>query len=315
MAYRILGLDPKSLTTRRWFYWVPASGEPVKLAHKVEPAKLDRLPGRQEHYLAWRELHEKLQSVLGRGGKIAMQYSPMNQIPLVSVVDAGTVELVRSFGHEVVTSADLVQTFEAVTDEAGLQSHVWAGERVQRIKDEVFAKLDRGLQFGDRLTEYEVMRFILDRFEEEGLTSDEEIPIVGFNDHPADPHFEPTKENAYALHHGDTILVDLWARRKEPVGYYYDITWCAFAASSRRLCTWRSSAWCARPGTPPWTSSGASSATGGPCTAGRSTRSAGAWWCRPATASISSTAPATASAPTCTGTASTSTTWRRGTTA
>jgi len=229
MAYRILGLDPKSLTTRRWFYWVPAQGEPVKLNHKVEPTKLERLPGRQEHYLAWRELHEKLQSVLGKNGKIAMQYSPMNQIPLVSVVDAGTVELVRSFGHEVVTSADLIQTFEAVADEAGLQSHVWAGERVQRIKDEVFAKLDRALQFGDRLTEYEVMRFILQRFEEEGLTADDEIPIVGFNDHPADPHFEPKKEGSYALHTGDTILVDLWARRKEPVGYYYDITWCAFA--------------------------------------------------------------------------------------
>jgi Xaa-Pro aminopeptidase len=129
----------------------------------------------------------------------------------------------------VVTSADLIQAFEAVADEAGLASHVWAGERVQRIKDEVFAKMDRALQFGDRLTEYEVKEFILQRFEEEGLTSDGEIPIVGFNDHPADPHFEPRAEGSYALHHGDTILVDLWARRKEPVGYYYDITWCGFA--------------------------------------------------------------------------------------
>ena len=229
MAYRILGLDARSLTTRRWFYYVPASGEPVKLAHKVEPRKLDTLPGRQEHYLAWRELHEKLQSALGRSSKIAMQYSPLNQIPLVSVVDAGTVELVRSFGHDVVSSADLVQTFEAVADEKGLESHVWAGERVQRIKDEAFEKLSRALQFGDRLTEYDVRELILRRFEEEGLTSDGEIPIVGFNDHPADPHFEPTQENAYALHHGDTVLVDLWARRKEPEGYYYDITWCGFA--------------------------------------------------------------------------------------
>jgi Xaa-Pro dipeptidase len=232
IAYRILGLDADKLTTRRWFYFVPSSGEPVKLAHRVEPGRLEPLPGRQEHYLAWRELHEKLQSALGRSGKIAMQYSPMCQIPLVSVVDAGTVELVRSFGHEVVSSADLVQTFEAVADAEGLASHVWAGERVQRIKDEAFARMDRALQFGDKLTEFDVRELILERFEQEGLTSDGEIPIVGFNDHPADPHFEPTRANAYTLHHGDTILVDLWARRKDPVGLYYDITWCGFAGAN-----------------------------------------------------------------------------------
>ena len=229
MAYRILGLDPGHMTTRRWFYWVPSRGEPVKLAHRVEPAKLDPLPGRQEHYLSWRELHEKLQGVLGKSGRIAMQYSPNNNIPYVSVVDAGTVELVRSFGHEVVSSADLVQTFDAVADDEKLRSHVEAGEKVQRIKDEAFAKMDTCLRDGRHMTEYDVRELILRRFEEEGLTSDGDVPIVGFNDHPADPHFEPTQANAYALHHGDTLLIDLWARRKEPEGLYYDITWCGFA--------------------------------------------------------------------------------------
>jgi Xaa-Pro aminopeptidase len=229
MAYTILGLDMSGMTTRRWFYYVPANGEPVKLAHRVEPTKLDSLPGRTLHYSAWKELHEKLQEVLGEPATIAMQYSPMNNIPYVSVVDAGTVELVRSFGHEVTTSANLVQAFESVSGDDGFRSHAWAGDRVQKIKDEAFALMDDNLRHGRKITELEIKEHILARFEDEGMTSDGESPIVGFNDHPADPHFEPTAENAYTLHHGDTILVDLWARRKDPPGIYYDITWCGFA--------------------------------------------------------------------------------------
>jgi len=229
MAYRILGLDTSGMTTRRWFYFVPAAGEPVKLSHRVEPRKLDPLPGRQEFFLGWRELHDKLRAILGAKKTIAMQYSPLNSIPYVSVVDAGTVELVRSFGHEIVTSADLVQEFEAVSDEEGLGSHREAGEKVQRIKDEAFSLMDRALRDSRKITEFEIKEHILHRFEEEGLTSDGDSPIVGFNDHPADPHFEPKREGAYALRRGDTILLDLWARLNRPGAIYYDITWCAFA--------------------------------------------------------------------------------------
>jgi Xaa-Pro aminopeptidase len=229
MAYKILGLNTESLTTRRWFYFIPAEGEPVKLSHKVEPRKLESLPGEQRYYLPWTELHEKLKAIVGGLGRVAMQYSPMNNIPYVSVADAGTVELIRSFGAEVVSSADLVQQFEAVTDESGFQSHRETGEIIQRIKDEAYAKMDEALKRSEPVTEYEVAQFILKRFDEEGLTSDGASPIVGFNDHPADPHFEPTAENAHTLGRGDTILIDLWARRKEPPGVYYDVTWCGFA--------------------------------------------------------------------------------------
>jgi Xaa-Pro aminopeptidase len=229
MAYRILGLDAAGMTTRRWFYFVPAEGEPVKLSHRVEPRKLDPLPGKQEFFLGWRELHDKLRGILGKPRKIAMQYSSMNNIPYVAVVDAGTVELVRSFGHEVVTSADFVQQFEAVTNEEGMASHRWAGERVLAIKDEAFALMTDALRNSRKVSEYEVKEFILRRFAEEGMTSEGDSPIVGFNDHPADPHFEPVEKGAYALKAGDTILLDLWARRIDPPGLYYDITWCAFA--------------------------------------------------------------------------------------
>jgi Xaa-Pro aminopeptidase len=193
---------------------------------------LNALPGRQEHYLAWTELHEKLRAMVGGAKKIAMQYSPENNIPYVGLVDAGTVELIRSFGPVVATSADLVQQFEATFGEEGRESHAWAGERVQRIKNEAFVSMAKALDTGARVTEYELKEQIVRRFEEEGLTCEGESPIVGFNDHPADPHFEPTQEIAYTLKKGDTILLDLWARRIEPVGIYYDITWCAFAGTS-----------------------------------------------------------------------------------
>lgn len=232
LAYRILGLDERAMAMRRWFYFVPAEGEPAKLAHRVEPRKLDPLPGRQHHYLAWTELHEKLREILRGASKVAMQYSPQNNLPSISFVDAGTVELVRLMGPEVVTSADLVQTFEAVTDEAGVQSHRHAGEIVQRVKDEAFERLGKALRDRVEITEYDVRELILARFEDEGLTSDGAVPIVGFRDHPANPHFEPVEEGAYALRADDTILIDLWARRNEPPGVYYDITWCGYSGKA-----------------------------------------------------------------------------------
>jgi len=232
MAYSILGLDMATMTTRRWFYLIPAEGEPVKLSHKVEPTRIASLPGRQEYFLAWTELHEQLRKILAGHSRLAMQYSPMNDIPYVSVVDAGTIELVRSCGVEVVSSCDLVQQFEAVFDDDGYRSHCWAGERVLAIKDQAYAKMDRALRDGEPVTEFEVMRFILDRFEEEDMTALGAVPIVGFNDSPADPHFEPTEAAAKTLQRGDTILIDLWARRRDPVGVFYDVTWCGFAGDS-----------------------------------------------------------------------------------
>jgi Xaa-Pro dipeptidase len=232
MAYRILGLPEHGMASRRWFYFIPTAGEPVKLAHRVEPRALNALPGRQEHYLAWTELHQKLKAMVAGAKTIAMQYSPDNNIPYIGLVDAGTVELIRSFGPKIATSADLVQQFEATFGDEGLRSHTWAGERVCRIKDEMFAAMAKALSSGARVTEYELKEQILRRFEEEGLTCEGESPIVGFNDHPADPHFEPVKESAYTLKKGDTILLDLWARRIQPVGIYYDITWCAFAGAA-----------------------------------------------------------------------------------
>jgi Xaa-Pro aminopeptidase len=232
MAIHILGLDPTKFTSRRWFYFIPSDGEPTKLVSRVESTKLDALPGRKEFYLSWRELHAKLRDILGGTKKIAMQYSPLNHIPYVAIVDAGTVELIRSFGHDIVSSANLVQIFEAIIDRAGYESHLRACEKIQRIKDEAFALIGKSVREGKKLTEYEVQQFILRRFDEENLDCKGENPIVGVNEHPADPHFEPTAKNAYAVKRGDTVLIDLWAKEKAPGTIFYDITWCGFVGEN-----------------------------------------------------------------------------------
>ena len=229
MSLRILGLDEENQASRRWFYWVPAGGEPVKLAHRVEPGQLDRLPGRKRMYLAWTELHQSLQEILGEPGKrIAMQYSPLAAIPSISVVDAGTVDLIRSFGHEVVSSADLIQIFEATIDEEGYRTHAEAGKIIQGIKDEAFAEIEAALKDGRELSEYDLQQFIVRRFGEEGLEHDHD-PIVGVNEHQANPHFFPTKENARVIAKGDMLLIDLWAKLRRPGAIYYDVTWCGYA--------------------------------------------------------------------------------------
>jgi Xaa-Pro aminopeptidase len=227
----ILGLDFGKFSTRRWFYWIPADGEPVKLVSAVESTKLDTLPGPKRVYLSWRELHASLKEILGRAKKVAMQFSPLGNVPYVSIVDGGTIDLIRSFGYEVVTSGGLVQTFQAVLDDEAYRTHLDAAERVQRVKDEAFAYVGTRMKARQTVTQYDVQQFIVKRFGEEGLTCANEFPIVGTNEQPADPHFEPTKENARPIRKGDTLLIDLWAKLEKPGSIFYDITWCGFVGS------------------------------------------------------------------------------------
>jgi Xaa-Pro dipeptidase len=227
LAYRVLGLSMERMTSRRWFYFIPARGEPKKLVHSVEKGKLENLPGSTQVYLAWEQLHASLKKMLGPKKSIAMQYSPKNNIPAVSLIDAGTVELIRSFGHKVVSSADLVQLFEAVIDEKGYASHKEAAAIVDRIRAEAFEKIRTGVRSNSGVTELDITRFIMERFKQEGLIS-EDAPIVGSNEHPADPHFESTPHNNRPFKMGDTVLIDLWAKRNAPGAIYYDITWVGY---------------------------------------------------------------------------------------
>jgi Xaa-Pro aminopeptidase len=228
LAYRILGLDLERMTTRRWYYFIPKEGMPTKLVHRVEQGRLGALPGNTVLYVGWRELHEKLRGLLGGRQRVFMQYSPMNNIPMVSCVDAGTVELVRSLGKDVLSSAELVQFFEARVDEAGAASHRAAGAKVQRIKDDAFQLIISAIKSNRHVSEYDVQQFILAEFDRENLTCDGSPPMVGVNEHAADPHFEVSPGNPSAIKENDRVLIDLWARENVPEGIYYDITWCGF---------------------------------------------------------------------------------------
>jgi Xaa-Pro aminopeptidase len=183
-------------------------------------------------YVGWKELHEKLKCLLEGTRRVFMQYSPMNNIPMVSCVDAGTVELIRSLGKEVLSSAELVQFFEARVDQGGAASHRASGVKIQRIKDQAFQRIIAALKSNRRITEYDVQKFILDEFDKGNLTCDGEPPMVGVNAHAADPHFEVSAAESATIKENDRVLIDLWARENVPEGIYYDITWCGFMGKS-----------------------------------------------------------------------------------
>ena len=231
LAYRILKLDQNQFSTRRWFYFVPAEGEPTRINHAIEQGKLDLLPGRKLVYSGWTRLHEHLRDALSTAGaspRVAMQYSPSGDIPYVSRVDAGTIELVRSLGAEPVTSADLVQLFEAVWTDEQYRSHVTAADNIHNIIQEAFAEVGRRLRAGEEVTEYEIQQFMVRRFEETGMTCDGDHPIVSVNANAASPHYQPNAEKFAPIRRGDFLLLDVWAKLKEPGAVYADQTWTGF---------------------------------------------------------------------------------------
>lgn len=227
LSYRVLQFTPGSMVTRRWFYYVPASGEPRGLAHKIEPETLKPLPGDVRLYAGWAELVDGLGKLLGGAKKIAMQYSPNCAVPYVAMVDAGTVELVRSLGIEVSTSANLIQFFESRWNAVQLENHLEAGRRIDRIRAEAFARITSKQQAKERVTEWEMQQFILGRFEAEGLFTDHG-PDIAVNANASNPHYNPTQDACSEIKRGDFVLIDMWAKLDRPDGVYYDITWTGF---------------------------------------------------------------------------------------
>jgi Xaa-Pro aminopeptidase len=227
LAYRVLQFTPGSMVSRRWYYFVPATGEPRKLEHKIEAHTLDSIPGKQSTYAEWNEMVERLREILGGARKIAMQYSPMCAVPYVAMVDAGTLELVRSVGAEPVTSANLIQYFEARWTKAQLESHLEAGRRIDRIRREAFERIGAKQRAGERVTEWDIKQFILDRYKEDGIFIDHG-PDVAVNGNASNPHYDPTKDACSEIRRGDMVLIDMWGKLDQPGSVYYDITWVAF---------------------------------------------------------------------------------------
>ena len=219
----ILGLDPKAHITRRWYYFVPATGEPRKLVHRIEQGRLDTLPGSKGLYSSWQELAAGIQAMLADATRIAMQYSPNNAIMYVSMTDAGTVEFLRSLGKQIVSSADLVSVFEAVLSEDQIATHTVAQKAIDDLLAEGWRYMGQRLRTGT-YTEYDHQQWLSEAMRRAGLVW-QDGPNVSVNEHCSDSHYEPTAERSAPIREGDFVLIDIWGRTNSDISVYYDITW------------------------------------------------------------------------------------------
>jgi Xaa-Pro dipeptidase len=227
IAANILGVGRNGMATRRWFYFIPAKGEPRKLVHRIEQGALDGLDGNKLVYSGWEELHKNLPKLLAGSKTIAMQYSPENNIPYIGLVDAGTIELLRKFKKKIVSSANLVQKFEASWSHEQAQGHFEAGRIVDRITREAFARAAEFVKEGKPLTEDQLQQWIVDEFHARGLTS-AEPPIVAVQPNNGNPHYAPVAGSSRPIRAGDLLLLDIWAKREIAGSVYYDITWVGY---------------------------------------------------------------------------------------
>jgi Xaa-Pro aminopeptidase len=223
LARRVLGLDAKPPGSRRVFYFIPAHGVPQKVVHRIETAALDCLPGEKTIYLRWQELESSLGRILDGRKRVAMEYSPRISNPYVSRVDAGIVELVRSFGVEVISSGDLIQKFEATWDDDQWNSHFEADKVTQAAFDVAFGLIRQKTLAGEPLRETDVQSAIMAHFAAHDLTT-YSPPIVGVGPHSGDPHYEPVAGSDAPIRKGDFVLIDLWAKLKRPRSVYSDLT-------------------------------------------------------------------------------------------
>jgi len=231
IAQRLAGLANGShMTTRRWYYLVPAAGEPRGLVHAIERHNLDHLPGTKQVYAGRQQLESGLDSLLAGTKVVAMEYSPANAIPYISRIDAGTAEAIRARGVEIVSSGDLVQRFEATWNAAQLDSHIRASEALYRIKDRAFDAVSSTLKRLASTTEYDVQQLMVRWFEEEGLVSDS-APVVAVRENAGNPHYLPTPASAKMITADEVLLLDLWGKKAEPGAVFADITWVGFTGS------------------------------------------------------------------------------------
>jgi Xaa-Pro aminopeptidase len=231
LARRVLAIPTDGHLTRRWFYFIPASGEPRKLLHRIEPHSLDHVPGTASTYLRWQELEAGVAALVAGHRKVAMEYVPRNANPYVSRVDGGTIELVRSCGVEIVPSGDLVQQYEACWDDDQWAMHQEAARHTDSAYDVAFRFLADRIRAGSTVRETEVQQVIMKHFERNGLVTDHP-PIVGAGPHSGDPHYAPGPGSDTAIGNGDFVLIDLWAKLSKPRAVYSDLTRVCFLGAS-----------------------------------------------------------------------------------
>jgi Xaa-Pro dipeptidase len=223
IAYRVLGLPDGLMVTRRWYYLIPAKGEPIKLVHKIESGHLDTLPGTKKQYAGWQELFDSLKLILAPFRDVAMQYSPNNFVFTISMVDAGTADMIRGLGKNIVSAADMIAKFEATLTEEQIQSHFAARDVIDAVTAEAFKEIGRRVR-GGGTHEHEIQQFFMEAFRRENMVTDDP-PIVAVNANSGNPHYEPSASRPVAIREGDFVLLDVWAKKNTPGAVYYDITW------------------------------------------------------------------------------------------
>jgi Xaa-Pro aminopeptidase len=228
IAARLAGLtNGAHMTTRRWYYLIPASGSPRALVHAIERHNLDALPGEKQTYAGREQLASGLDRLLRGVRRVAMEYSPQGAIPYLSRVDAGTAEMIRGRGVEIVSSGDLVQRFEAAWTPAQYAQHMRASDALYRIKDRAFDTVRVALQHGTRITEYDLQQQMVQWFEDEGLITDS-APDVALGPNAGNPHYLPLREKSAVITPDQVLLLDLWGKVREPGAVFADITWVGF---------------------------------------------------------------------------------------
>ena len=313
IAAQILGLDPKAHITRRWYYFIPATGEPRKLVHRIEQSRLDTLPGSKALYSSWQELHAGIANLLQNQNNIAMQYSPNNDIMYVSMVDAGTVEFLRSLGKQIVSSADLVSQFEAVLTAEQIATHAVAQQRIDAILAEGWQQIARRLRPTQGspypYTEFDHVQWLSEAMRREGLVW-ENGPNVSVNANCSDSHYEPTAEHTVPIREGDFLLIDIWGRSTSPTPSTTTSPGPASSAASPPPASSRSLRPSATPATPPSLPSSRPSPPAAPSAASRPTMPPATSSAPPALPNTSPTAPATTSPTRSTAPAPISTIWK-----
>lgn len=231
LAQRILEYPKHAHNTRRFFYLIPANGEPQKLVHSIERWNLDHLPGEKTIFLSWQSLEEGLKKILKGLKTVAMEYSAGNAIPYISKVDAGTIEVVRRCGVEIMSSMNLAQYFESRWTEEAYRDNLETARIMRRIVDETFDFMKQRTKNKVRTTEYDVQQYILKRFDDNGLIT-LEAPNCSVNANSGNPHYEPTKDIHSEIQEGDFVLIDLWAKKNKPGATYSDITWVGYVGTA-----------------------------------------------------------------------------------
>lgn len=223
LAIRVLGIPESEIGSRRFFYFIPAEGQPTKLVHRIEAGALDHLPGDKIVYLTWQEMHEGIADLVSDAKHIAMEYSPKNANPYISRVDAGTVELIRACGVAVGSSGNLIQYFEARWSEEQWQLHLQADQLNRTAFDLAWKFIADNVREGNRICETDVQDFVMDYYARNNMTT-YHPPIVGVGPHSGDPHYSPQKGSDSEINQGDFVLLDMWAKMDVPNGVYSDLT-------------------------------------------------------------------------------------------